>query len=273
MYDWFATAGVLLLVAAAVCVGRWFSGLPKPYWLIGYVLPLLLIVGLEAGSRMPRVGSAPPVSWVLAGRTEFVVLGLAAVVLLTTPLSRLPRRRQKVMVCILMTLFVLHHSVLPFLEPAVLRSRLASLATTIDGDGVCLQSTSYTCGPAAAVTALRSVGFAAEEGRLAVLSHTSRTFGTQADLLCEAMRVCCGPAGPKCEYRYYGDLDDLDDSEVTVVCVKHSWLVDHFVTVLDVQQDAIVVADPLVGRRSIPREQFARTWRHYGIAIRPTKPI
>jgi predicted double-glycine peptidase len=273
MYDWFATAGVLLLVAAAVCVGRWFSRLRKPYWLIGYVLPLLLIVAVETAARIPHVGFIPPFSWLLAGRAGFVILGLAAVVLLTTPLSRLPRRRQKVVVCILMMFFVVHHSVLPFLEPAILRSRLESLATTLDSDGVCIQSRSYTCGPAAAVTALRLVGVAAEEGRLAVSSHTSRTFGTQADLLCEAMRVYCGPTGPTCEYRYYRDLDELDDSGVTVVCVKHSWLVDHFVTVLDVQPDVIVVADPLGGRRDVPRKHFTRTWRHYGIAIRPEKPI
>ena len=273
MYDWFATVGVLLLVVGAVCLGRWLSRLTRRYWLIGYVLPLLLIVAVETAGRIPRVGFAPPFSWLLAGRAGFVTLGLAAVVLLTTPLSRLPRRRQKVMVCVLMMLFVAHHSVLPFLEPAVLRSRLAALKTTLDSDGMCIQSRPYTCGPAAAVTALRLVDVAAEEGQLAVLSHTSRTFGTQADLLCEAMRVCCGPTGPKCEYRYYGDLDELDDNGVTVVCVKYSWLVDHFVTVLDVQQDAIVLADPLVGRQNVPRGQFLRTWRHYGIAIRPEKSI
>lgn len=273
MYDWFATVGVLLLMAAAVCLGRWFSRLPRPYWLIGYILPLLLIAALETASRVPRVGFAPPFSWLLAGRAEFVILGLAAAVLLTTPLSRLPRRRQKVMVCILMMFFVVHHSLLPFLEPAVLKSRLASLATTLDSDGVCIQSRSYTCGPAAAVTALGFVGVAAEEGQLAVLSHTSRTFGTGPDLLCAAMQVCCGPTGPKCEYRYYGDLDELDDSSVTVVCVKYSWLVDHFVTVLDVEEDVIVLADPLVGRRNVPREQFGLTWRHYGITIRPGKSI
>jgi hypothetical protein len=55
-------------------------------------------------------------------------------------------------------------AIVPFLAPAFNRGYLAGLKTRIDADGVCRQSSEYTCGPAAAVTALRKLGLPAEEG-------------------------------------------------------------------------------------------------------------
>jgi hypothetical protein len=42
----------------------------------------------------------------------------------------------------------------------VFHAELAALTTRLDADGVCRQSNHYTCGPAAAVTALRSAATA-----------------------------------------------------------------------------------------------------------------
>ena len=91
----------------------------------------------------------------MAGRTEFVLTALAGTTVLTTPLSRLPRRRDRVAVTLLMLCVVSQVAVWPFLAPAFNRAELEAIKTRIDPEGVCLQNTDYTCGPAAAVTALR----------------------------------------------------------------------------------------------------------------------
>jgi hypothetical protein len=64
----------------------------------------------------------------------------------------------------------------------------ASGVARVDGDGVCRQSSHYTCGPASAVTVLRKLGLPAEEGEIAILSHTSALTGTEPDVLAKAGR-------------------------------------------------------------------------------------
>lgn len=56
---------------------------------------------------------------------------------------------------------------------ALVQAQLRSLPTRVDPDGVCLQNTPYTCGPAAAVTALRRLRLPAEESELAKLAFIS----------------------------------------------------------------------------------------------------
>src|SRR6266550_1588733 len=43
MNPWLETSGVLLLGIVGVALGCWFSRLPKPYWTLGYFIPLSLI--------------------------------------------------------------------------------------------------------------------------------------------------------------------------------------------------------------------------------------
>jgi hypothetical protein len=53
-----------------------------------------------------------------------------------------------------MVVVVVWFSVLPFLAPALVKGHLANLKTMVDSNGICFQTTDYTCGPAAAVTRL-----------------------------------------------------------------------------------------------------------------------
>src|SRR5206468_11656971 len=116
------------------------------------------------------------------------VIGFIATLILTTPLRRLPNKRSRILVTVLMLWIVAQIALWPFLAPAFNHSYLASLKTNIDADGVCRQSNEYNCGPAAAVTALRSLGFPAEEGQIAILARTSSATGTPPDMLADALR-------------------------------------------------------------------------------------
>jgi len=269
MQAWVETAGVIVLALAAGLVGQLCSRLKKPWWVLGYLLPLVLVLMVVLAGRIGRLSFRAPFSWLVAGRREFVILGSSVAMLLATPLSRLRYERQRAMVRILAMVCVFYFSVLPFLGEALIGPYLRSLQTKLDINGVCLQSCGFTCGPAAAVTALRALGFQAEEGEIAALAHTAPTAGTAPDLLCDGLRERYAWQGLQCQYRYFDSIDELKDAGVTIAVVKYRFLVDHYVTVLDVTEEAVMVGDPLVGKKVLSHEEFGRIWRFAGIVLKP----
>lgn len=261
-----------LCAAAGAWLGHSCSRLRKPYWTLGYFLPLALIVACALTLHYPVISVSPPLSWLMLGRKKFAVAGFAAAMILTTPLSRLPHKRDRFMVALLMMVIVLTGSVWPFVGPVFNRHQLEHLETRIDGSGVCRQSTDYTCGPAAAVTALRQLGLPAEEGKIAILSGTSSSTGTEPDILASALQDYYGRDGLVAEYRAFHDIAELKQAGLTLAVVKFSFLVDHYVTVLEVTDSAVIVGDPLSGRESLSHEDFLQKWRHTGVVLKRPSP-
>jgi len=267
MDPWLETVGVVLVALLGVFLGIVFSRFRKPYWMLGYFLSLLLIAMLVVTRYVGSLAFVPPFFWITAGRVKFVILSLAATMGLITPLSRLPRKCEKLIICILMTVVVVWFSVLPFLVPALIRGYLANLATRVDSNGICFQSTDYTCGPAAAVTALRKLGLSAHEGELAVLSHTSPVAGTLPWCLYTALQNRYGAEGLRCQYRRFDSVGQLKHAGVTLVVVRDTLLSDHCVAVLEVSDRRVTVADPVLGKKSLSYKQFEKIWRFTGIAL------
>ena len=156
---------------------------------------------------------------------------------------------------------------MPFFLPALVRNSLAALATKIDPDGVCLQQTSYTCGPAAAVTGLRKLGIPAEEGQLAIWTQTSQ-FGTTPDAIAEALRSHYGAIGLEVRYQRFQQVADLNQPGVTLAVVKYDFMVDHFVAVLGITDQEVIVGDPLSGKTIYSCKDFAKLWRFCGISLK-----
>ena len=161
-----------------------------------------------------------------------------------------------------------NYSVMPFLWPALARPRLAHLKTQIDRDDVCHQTTAYTCGPAASVTALRKLDIDAGESDLAVCMYTSPALGTPADVLAASLQERYAPLGLTCEYRAFDSVDELPRGTPVLAVVKFSFMVDHYVTVLDIDKDRIIVGDPAAGRLTYTRQQFEQRWRFRGVVLR-----
>jgi hypothetical protein len=136
---WIESGVVALVALGAFLAGRWCSRLRSPYWLIGYVLPLGLVLLYCLAELEPRLAVVPPLSWMMIGRGKFVWFNVVTTMVLSTPLGRLAQRRNRVMVGLLI-LVLSSMSVVPFLAPAFNRSYLAGLRTRIDSDGVCRQS-------------------------------------------------------------------------------------------------------------------------------------
>ena len=265
---WAQALGVVALSAAGVATGLWVS--KRGWWPAACLAAWLLVVSFGAARWAPRLELVAPFSWVMGGRMEFALLGPAAAIALVPPTMRLRFPRQRVFVGAFFALVAANYSVMPFLWPALSRPRLERLETKLDGDGVCRQTTSYTCGPAAAVTALGQLGINATESELALAMYTSPALGTATDVLATALQDRYGPDGLSCEYRWFDSLDDLPRGTPVLAVVKFSFMVDHFVAVLEVGKDRIVVADPAAGRLTYTRAQFEQRWRSKGVVLRRT---
>ena len=257
-----------LFAASGALLGHLFSRLPKPWWMLGYFIPLALLLTYRIALFYPALAFVPPASWMMLGLRKYALLGFVATMVLTTPLSRLPRKRDRFLVALLMTVIVLVRSVWPFLAPLTDRRELAQLHTRAGSDGVCLQTTGYTCGPASAVTGLRKLGLPADEGKIAILSYTSSTTGTEPDILAEALQKEYGKDGLTAEYRAFKDISELKQAGLTLAVVKFGFLVDHFVTVLEVTDADVVVGDPLNGLDRISCDEFRKKWRFTGIVLK-----
>ncbi len=267
MNPWLETIGVTLLALAGAGLGWWISSWRRPYWLLGYFLPLAIILIMGLGRRFPALAFHAPFVWLMTGRTPFVVIALVTPLVLTTPLSRLPSPRQRRWVVLLMVVFVSYASVWPFAASALNRNYLATLLTQIDEDGICRQSTSYSCGPAAAVTALRRLGLPAEEGELAILAHTSDAMGTPPDILCQVLQTKYQADGLKCELKQFKSLDELRQAGLTLAVIKFGLLVDHYQVVLEVTDRYVIVGDPSFGKQALTHAAFLKKWRFIGVVL------
>jgi len=265
---WLAAFVSLVCALAGVGLGWWFSQLRRPYWMIGYFIPVVLVFIFIVAFYVPALLFAPPVSWMMMGLKKFAVFGFITTMVLTTPLSRLLKRRDRIMVSLLMAVIVFFVAIWPFLAPAFDRKQLAHLQTNIDQNGVCLQTTDYTCGPASAVTALRKLGLPAEEGEIAILSCTSFQEGTPTDILADALQREYGKDGLVVQCRAFNNISELKQAGLTLAVVKYGFMLDHWVTVLEVTDSEVIVGDPLGGLVRLSYDEFSKKWRFIGIVIK-----
>lgn len=269
MNPWLETIGVIFVALLGVLLGKLFSCFRKPYfWSWGYLVPFILIAMLVVTRFNHALPFVPPFSWVTAGRTRFIILAFAVTMGLTTPLSRLPRKFERITIGLMMAVVVVWFSVLPFLLPALIKDDLSNLETTVNSNGICFQSKAYTCGPAAAVTALRRLGLSASEGEIAVLSYTSPVAGTLPTCLSSALQDRYGAEGLKSQYRYFDSINQLRNAGITLAVISTGFMSSHCVAVLGVSDHIITIADPVVGRMLMSHEQFEKVWQFSGIVLK-----
>ena len=264
------TLAVSLIAVLSAALG-WFFGRQTGWkWTFGWLLPLSVQILIAVCLNVRQLCFVPPTSWLMEGLREWVFMAMAIPMILGTLAGKLKTSSQRKMLYALSLVCALRIGILPFLAPLIDHQELETLRTDIDGDGVCMQTTRYTCGPASAVTALRKLGFPCEEGALGLLCQTSSTTGTQDDIMTTALRDTFGPKGLYIEHRYVKSARELADWPVSIVVIKHGFMVDHYVTVLKVDANTVTVGDPLIGEQMLPIEQFEKTWRNVAILMRRT---
>lgn len=141
----------------------------------------------------------------------------------------------------------------------------ADLRGRLGDDGICRQTTAWSCAPAAAVMFLDRHGIPADEREMAVLCASRPGLGGTSE---------CGIArglrrkmpGRRVEATAPGRLEDLPTP--SLVSVRLNWLVNHCVMVEGLDAEGVKVADPIDGRRTVPRELFLREWTGSAIHVR-----
>ncbi len=270
MGGWFELAGVIFAAFIGAKCGCSFSRLKSPWWGFGYILPLAIICLLLFITIAGLNAFNPLFAWISSGRLRFVIIALTVTMGAMTLIGRLTNRIEKFVVFVFMLGVVTWGAVLPFALPLILKNDLANLPTITNADNICVQSTSYTCGPAAAVTALRKLGFPAQEGELAVLSHTSPIVGTMPWSLCKAIQDRYAASGVDCRFRQFDSINQLKDADVTLAVIKDAFLLDHCVAILDVTDKNVIIGDPAIGKIKMSYKDFQSVWRFYGIALKHT---
>ncbi len=255
------TAGIVALALVGALLGRRIARL-RGLWHLGYAVPLLLIALISLPRWLPTVALLPLFRWLMADRLIFAVMAPVCALLLFTLRAHLTQAGQKRAVIAFTGMFVLYFSVLPFVMPAFAYPTLARLRPRVERNGVCMQQTDYTCGPAAAVTMLGALGIGADEGKLAILAHTNAFIGTTNGSLCSAIAQ---GYGVPCRAESFDSVAQLRGKTPCVAVVKFNFMMDHFVAVLDVTDDAVVIGDPSTGLRTDTLGKFAGIWRYTAV--------
>lgn len=271
MEQWLETIGVFAIAALGMLLGHIASRSGVFSRTAALIIPFL-IIGLVLAGRVPDlVYRWPQLYPPAAGRVRFVLLVFAVTLGLSAPLAQLTRPSIRMLTCVIMALYVSALTILPFVAPAAVQAQMAAIHTTFDADGVCRQSKPFTCGPAAAATGLRQLGFDADEGALAVAARTSPVIGTSSWTLYLAVRNHYEPLGLLCSFGMFDSLAAIPRDAVFLAVMREASFGDHCVAVLDITDNHVRVADPAAGLLHVPTADFLHNWRGSGIILR--RPI
>ncbi|RKY08727.1 MAG: hypothetical protein DRP56_03645 [Planctomycetota bacterium] len=267
MMLWLEIFGILLIAVTGIVLGQWASGRSTSARIFAMGVSFA-VVGLIL---MARLGSLwemfPLLRPIAASRLRFVLLAFSVTLGLTAPLTQLRSYVSRFITCLVMAFFVAILISFPFLGPALIRSELAASQTRIDIDGVCRQTQPFTCGPAAAVTALNRFGIEATEARLAMQSRTSPVIGTSPWDLYKTLKSDYSAGGIEYSFLHMRSIDQLPADAILLAVVRDAPATDHCVAVLAVNENTVTVADPMAGLVHMPRDSFTQLWRNCGILL------
>lgn len=259
--------GIFLIAIAGIVLGRWASNQSTSARVFAMMVSFA-IVGLILVSRLGTLWATfPMLRPIAASRLRFVLLTFAVTLGLTAPLAQLRSYASRFVTCLVMAAFIAILISFPFLGPALIQSDLANSQTRFDIDGVCRQSQPFTCGPAAAVTALNHFGIQASESTLAMAARTSPIIGTSPWDLYKTLKSGYSQPGLEYSFLYMPSIDQLPKDAVLLAVVRDAPATDHCVAVLAVNENTVTVADPVTGLVHMPHDSFNRLWRNCGILL------
>ncbi len=273
MNFWQEMISLLFFIIAGILLGNILAKFRGKYWATGCFISISLLCLLAFDKFFHFLSFVQPFTFFFAGRFRFIFVAFALIIGLTPIVSRLKSSFQKIILTSIIMASVTWFSVLPLVMPVMMKNTLLKLPTILDSDGICFQSTNYTCAPAAAVTALSKLGFSANEGELAFLSYTNPITGTFPVCLENAIQSRYANKGLDCRYRRFNSIDELKNSDMTIAVIKSSLLWDHCIVVLEVSDNYVDFGDPGIGRVRVTRPQFEKMWRFTGIAIKTNASV
>jgi hypothetical protein len=283
---WIELVAAGLIAFAGLLAGAAVSRLGKRPALGTCLGVVFIILALGAGWLIPISMYNSVIFAIFAGRFKFLLLAFFVPMGLSCAMPYLPYKIERYGVVVMTAMSIYVFGVFPFLGAAMAGQRLASVPASFDSNGVCLQSTSFTCGPAAAATALHRLGVDVSEGQMAVLSHSCPFIGTSDYDLMQAVskvtsreRVMCNPAQPgvpmsigmpqkiECTYGRWDKLPSVSGRQVLLVILQQGMWMNHCVAVLKTTDKAVVFADPAEGIITLSQKHFQQLWTGRGILL------
>jgi hypothetical protein len=261
-------SGVTAAGAAATRIGFKIARMGPRTWIVPGVISLTVLVATAVSLNVERLAFVPPTSWLVGASARWITLSLAGAMTLGVLAAKVPKQDQRRALLILTGVVILRSGTLPFIGPLLTRGELRTMKTHVNRGDVCLQSTGYTCGPAAAVTALRRLGLHAEEGELGLMCGTDFFFGTADDRLAAELAEHYGEEGLIVAHRYVESIDELRLWPVAIAVIHFNMFIDHYVTVLAFHGDKVTIADPLGGEEELSVEELEKKWNHAAILLK-----
>jgi predicted double-glycine peptidase len=158
----------------------------------------------------------------------------------------------------LMTVFLLA----PFAKPIIRPVELSTPLQNEWSDGVCLQTTASTCGPASLATILAYYGQPHSEREIARACYSCAS-GTELWYLLRFARR----QGLRASYRQPRSVADIPAPALLGTGLGNA---GHFITVLGQTREGVVIGDPLSGKKTLTAAQLATEYRVCGaIVFRP----
>lgn len=265
MNPWMDLCVAGLAMVAGLAAG-WWSGRGRS-WGVVYAVALVVTVAIGSVTRWPQASEWWLLGWAGDVRLKSWLAAFVVPALLLAPTHRLARGpRVRVLAGAGFMAAILGMG--PLASAAMVSDRLLGTPTRLGRDGICRQQTDFTCGPAAAVTALRRLGVTADEGEMAMAAVTTPFTGTSPEAMGWMLRRRYGDQGIEVEVRHFGQVEDLDPKGVTLVVVRYGFMLDHWVCVLGVSEKGVELGDPNIGRETVTREDFERRWKKVGVTLR-----
>lgn len=145
--------------------------------------------------------------------------------------------------------------------------------TPVGTDQVCMQTTGYTCGAAAACTLLAQVRIAATEQEMADICGTNSMNGTQVVGVMWGLREKLKDTGYRIEFLDRQTPADLQALQYpAMVTMRLNFLIDHWIVVLKADENGILTADPLRGVVRRNTGEFLSNWRRTLVKLVPRDP-
>lgn len=150
---------------------------------------------------------------------------------------------------------------------AALVERPKGLTGVVNQEGVCIQSTTYSCAPAAAVTMLHRYGISATEDEMARLCATrggsTLMSGTSDAGILRGLRHKLRDQGtPVISTPRYERIP-----VPSLVAIQLNPRLSHCIMVAAVEPGQVRIVDPMYGRGTIARALFERIWQKSAIHV------
>jgi len=258
---------IVLVYCASTLLAYRIGGFSGRKWVLGFLIGATILCVINLPRFIPHFVNYGIYQLILAKNLDAILIGIAGIISVIPCLPKLSGARTKCLIVIFLLVSLLRSSVLPAACFYFNKNELNNLSGRVDSNGVYIQTTGYTCGPAATATVLKALGIKDTESEIALATGCNSYSGTRSLDLVNYININYGQR-LRAEYRYVDDVDYLREKNALYIAeVRASTFTDHFVAIMDIKSNSVTVADPSMGWYETTTAAFSKEWRNKVIVI------